>query len=245
MSLSQFKGINKEEIFNIIQNDESNSVSEVETFKHSISQLNTTIQKLSEKVDDLNELKQKVQCIPELQKAVSELKVTTKLQSDIIKQHQLFIEKLDAKERENNIVITGVNERDFEGKSNIKDKCDLIFGTIGVRLQSGQFSAKRLGKEILNHSRPILLKLEKTEAKQEILEKAKNLKQAGQSFKTVYIKKDIHPAVRREWKRLYDSFEAEKEKPENVGTTIAIDNRRRQVTRNGEVIDRWNVNFLA
>ena len=61
MSLSQSKGINKEEIFNIIQNDESNSVSEVETFKHSISQLNTTIQKLSKKVDDLNELKQKVQ----------------------------------------------------------------------------------------------------------------------------------------------------------------------------------------
>ena len=45
--------------------------------------------------------------------------------------------------------------------------------------------------------------------------------------------------MRREWKRLYDSYDFEKKKAENAGCRIEIDKRKRQITRDGQVIDKW------
>ena len=62
-------------------------------------------------------------------------------------------------------------------------------------------------------------------------------------FKNIYIKKDIHPAIRIELGRLRKRAYDEKEKPENVGATIAYDPKNRVVTRNGVVIDRFYPSF--
>ena len=43
-----------------------------------------------------------------------------------------------------------------------------------------------------------------------VLEKAKKLKDLNDPYKKVSIKKDSHPEVRKEWKRLKDAEEAEK-----------------------------------
>ena len=90
-----------------------------------------------------------------------------------------------------------------------------------------------------------MVTLENTDVKDKILSEAKKLKSAGQLYKKIYIKRDVHPAVRREWKRLYDTLEVEKNKPENVGHSVTIDKRKRQIIRDGQVIDKWNVNFLV
>ena len=244
MSISQFKGINKDDLYNIIQSDDGESNYDIKTLKDSIASLSTTIQNLSCQVKELTELKQKVACIPDLQKSVANLTATSNLQSRIIEQQQIFIEKLDAKEREKNIVITGINEfADFEGKQTDDEKCKLIFDTIDV--QPGRFTTKRLGKQNQDRIRPILVTLENTDVKDKILSEAKKLKSAGQLYKKIYIKRDVPPAVRREWKRLYDSLEVEKNKPENVGHSVTIDKRKRQIIRDGQVIDKWNVNFLV
>ena len=55
----------------------------------------------------------------------------------------------------------------------------------------------------------------------------------------IYIKKDVHPAVRKEWARLREAERLEKEKPENNGATIRLDTRERKLYRDDTVIDSW------
>ena len=73
-----------------------------------------------------------------------------------------------------------------------------------------------------------------------ILGKSKKLKEAGDPFGRIFIKKDVHPAVRNEWKKLEDVEMVEKNRPENVGCTIRLDSRERKIYRDGVVIDQWN-----
>ena len=60
----------------------------------------------------------------------------------------------------------------------------------------------------------------------------------------VYIKKDQHPSVRKEWGRLHSVLKEEKAKAENVGCSITIDPRKREVLKDGVVIDQWKMSFL-
>ena len=71
-----------------------------------------------------------------------------------------------------------------------------------------------------------------------------SLKTAGDNVKTIFIKKDVHPRVRKEWQRLRDVERAEKEKPENVGCVIRLDPRERKVYKDREVIDSWSPLFF-
>ena len=57
----------------------------------------------------------------------------------------------------------------------------------------------------------------------------------------VCIKKDVHPSMRAEWRRLRDTEKTEKERPENVGCNIYLNTRERQLYKDGEVIDKWSV----
>ena len=60
----------------------------------------------------------------------------------------------------------------------------------------------------------------------------------------MYIKKDIHPVVRKEIGRLRKKAKDEKAKAENVGATIVFDAKNRTVTRNGVIIDRFTPKFF-
>lgn len=58
-------------------------------------------------------------------------------------------------------------------------------------------------------------------------------------FKKIYIKKDSHPGVRREWKRLKEAEKEEKRKPSNVGCNIRLDFKERVLYKDGVIIDKW------
>ena len=103
---------------------------------------------------------------------------------------------------------------------------------------------KRLGQVSANRSRPILLVVDSLQLRNAILEKAKHLKTAGPPFSSVYIKKDIHPAIRKELSRLRRREREEKDKPENAGTVIAYDSKARVLLRDGVVIDRYAPTFF-
>ena len=78
--------------------------------------------------------------------------------------------------------------------------------------------------------------------REQVLQKTANLKTYGPDnhpFRRVYVKKDVHPAVSKEWKRLHDLEKNEKEKPENQGVEIKFDKDTRQLLRDGVVIDRF------
>ena len=73
------------------------------------------------------------------------------------------------------------------------------------------------------------------------MDKAKTLKQREEVYKKIYIKKDVHPSVRAEWKRLREVERTEKERPENVGCRIEFNVRERKLYKDGVVIDKWGL----
>ena len=156
---------------------------------------------------------------------------------------QKMLEHLDAKERACNVIITGLSEtNDVDGARSDTEKVGKVFDEIGAGTSS-HFTTKRLGPPRQDSSaRPILAVLDKAEKRSDILTKAAALKNS-QSLGTVRIKKDQHPAIRREWRRLYEAQERESAKPENAGHSIEFDRKKRVILRDGVVIDRWSMSF--
>ena len=103
---------------------------------------------------------------------------------------------------------------------------------------------RRLGKPEDRKKRPILVVVENGEMRISILKGAKNLKSSQGQFSTVFLKRDQHPAVRKENARLRAREKEEKEKPENVSANIVYDWKNRVLLRNGDVIDKFSPNFF-
>ena len=102
----------------------------------------------------------------------------------------------------------------------------------------------RIGAPANDKIHPIILKMSSKVQREKILKKAKNLKDAGPVYAKVYIRKDVHPATRREWKRLKDAEKNEKAKPGNEVSTITLDYKARVLLRDNIVIDRWKPTYF-
>lgn len=155
------------------------------------------------------------------------------------------MEAMDRKEREKNLVITGVPDEDeaLEGATTEQDKINKIWSEVDAR--EVVQSHRRLGtRGDTNRRRAILVTLDSMEAKDRILTKASKLKQATGEFNKIYIKKDVHPSIRGEWRRLRAAERTEKERLENAGCVIRLDSRERKLYRDGVVTDAWNLQFF-
>ena len=167
----------------------------------------------------------------------------------IVAQQQTFAESLDARDRQCNLVITGVPEEGevLDGATTEKAKYEKVLSKIGIT-DTDQIDApvvmSRMGTRDNVRIRPILLKMPSKATREKILTNAKKLKEAGQAYAKVYIRKDVHPATRREWKRLKDAEKSEKEKPENAASTISLDYKARVLLRDNVVIDRWKPTYF-
>ena len=77
----------------------------------------------------------------------------------------------------------------------------------------------------------------------EILKNSSKLRDQaeGSIYRKVFLKKDVHPDIRAEEKRLYEVFKAERDKPENVNKEVLFDRKTRVVTVNEEVVDRFKL----
>ena len=64
------------------------------------------------------------------------------------------------------------------------------------------------------------------------------------AFKDINIRKDSHPAVRKEWRRLKEAEEAEKARNENVGKNVRIDYRTRVLYVDDVIVDRFNAKLF-
>ena len=112
------------------------------------------------------------------------------------------------------------------------------------RLYTGMVEMSRMGTLADGRNRPILVKMPSKAQREKVLKKTKNLKEAGPAFKKVYVRKDVHPATRREWKRLKDAEKSEKEKPGNEASTITLDYKARVLLRDNVIIDRWKPTYF-
>ena len=183
-----------------------------------------------ERKKDLQEMQSLRADYNELRQECNDLK-------SILVQQQRFIEQLDNKERECNIIITGLSEDAIDDKI----KCDKVKDKIG-RDDIEILSHLRLGERRpdAQWGRPILVKVANRAARDSLVKASRALKRQGTEYEKVFIKKDLHPAVRKEWKRLHDVADAEKAKPENRGKEVVLDFKKREVVCDGTVLDRWS-----
>lgn len=203
------------------------------------------MQQLADKVNllvnEINELKNVITSPDSvINVKISALQAQVDKQAEVIASQQRYLEILDRKERENNIIITGVPDENesLEGATTEEEKLNKIWSNVGVAVQEG--THRRLGNETRDgRRRPILVTINNKQVRLQVLENAKKLKQLTGEYTKIYIKKDIHPSIRKEWKRLRDAEKEERERPENAGCVIRFEAKERKLYRDGTIIDSW------
>ena len=135
----------------------------------------------------------------------------------------------------------------LKGTTNDNDKVTKVWQTAGINCAIK--SSKRLGKPGTYRDgtprrgpRPILVVVASRDDRDVALDRSKELKTFGnENFKKIFIKKDVHPSVRAEWKRLHDVVKTEKERPGNAESDIRLDFKARKVYKDGQIIDQWSM----
>ena len=133
-------------------------------------------------------------------KKFAELNNRIEQQADIIARQQRFLELLDRKEPKANIVVLGLPDESeaLDGAVTDTDKLEQVWekvGVVGVECQHRILGAHAEGGR---RNRPLLLTIPQKDMRSRILANAKNLKTAGEKFSRIYVKKDVHPGVRKE-----------------------------------------------
>lgn len=198
-------------------------------------------QKLDEITKELADLKNKITS-PEsiFNRKLLHLQEQIDKQAEVIARQQSFLESIDRRERETRLVVLGVPDEgeSLAGETTDEGKLRKIWGELNEPLSIE--SSRRLGRrEPGGRRRPILVTLASKQVRDGILGKTRKLKETGAPYDRVFVKKDVHPVVRNEWKRLREAEVAEKAKPENTGCVIRLDTKERKLYRDEVVIDSW------
>ena len=204
-----------------------------------VADLTTEITRLTQSLTDYQDSTTKQ--IEESKKQLSNQAEGNAKQNEVIAKQQKYLEQIDRKERECSIVILGVPEdgTPLDDANNDFDKVKKIWDAAGITTEMK--SLRRLGRPDTDKKRPILVVVPSRGDRDSTLEKAKELNKAGEVYKYIYIKKDIHPSVREEWKRLHEVVKKENERSANEGCTITFNIRERKVYKDNVVIDQWNL----
>jgi hypothetical protein len=173
--------------------------------------------------------------------------------NNIMGQHQRYLEALEAEKRAANLIFLGVPENKMEIRSEAGGVTEIIDDGVKVTTTLRKIgihdreisNVERIGAARNGKTRPIKVTLARAHERADILKKAAELKTAGEPFMKIYIKKDIHPLVRREFTRLYKVKKNEAEKPENIGRKVEYDYTKRCVMVDGIVVDSFQASFFA
>lgn len=235
MQRNQLKSVNKDEL-----------IESILSFQEDVA-LQTVTSKLDTLMNEMSDLKKTIATQDStVLKKITELKSQVDRQAEIIAKQQRYLEMIDRKERECNLVITGVPDEheSLDGATADNEKIMKIWEKVSVASEVRE--ARRIGNT--NNTpvgrprrRPILVTVANKYERDAVLDKAKTLKSSGDAYNKIYIKKDVHPSIRAEWKRLRDAERTEKERPENAGCNIQLNTRERQLYKDGEVIDKWSL----
>ena len=126
----------------------------------------------------------------------------------------------------------------YEGADTDSGKIDSVFHKLRPN-DAYNYTHRRLGNARSDGScRPLLVIMESDAKRKELLDATGSV-----SVNPVKIKKDQHPALRKEWRRLFLAEADEKKRPENAGCTIHLDRKQRVLLKDGIIIDRFQPNF--
>lgn len=233
MQKNQLKSITKDDLIDAILTPEEPSANIIRMLEDRLSTISKELMELRKAISSPDSA---------VNKKIEELQSRTDRQANIIMHQQLYLENLDRKERESNLIVLGVPDEGeaLDGATDDGGKLGKVWTAIGE--ETVVRSHRRLGRRIEGaaRKRPILVVVDSKSKRDCVLEKAKHLKDKNDNFNTIYIKKDVHPSVRNEWNRLRNAEKLEKEKPGNVGCNIHFDPKERKLYRDGIVIDGWN-----
>ena len=232
LSRTQKNALHKAEILDILESSNLPGGDQTAVLT-SISNLTTEIINLKKLLNENQETSRK---------QVDELRQQVSKQNQVIAKQQQFLEQLDRKERECNLVILGVpdDHETLEGATTDEEKLKKVWEKAGIICEIK--STKRLGQQgDTPRRRPVLAVVESRVDRDTALEKAKLLKSANVTYNKIYIKKDVHPSVREEWKRLREAFQREKDRPDNTNSVITFNVRERKVYKDNVVIDQWSM----
>ena len=111
-----------------------------------------------------------------INKKLENLQVQVNKQAEIISKQQRFLETLDRKERELNLVFLGVPDENegLDGRTTDETKVSKILEKIGV--DENICSHRRLGNSLGNRKRPILVTVASKDVRDKILEKNSSTK---------------------------------------------------------------------
>ena len=248
----KLKSISKEAIADILEKANVDA---------GVSQLRTEMDELKTMMavfmDEMKRMRQSnedvVRAMGRIDELETELKVVkeshSKMQQAMMNQ-QLFLESVDAEKRKCKLVVLGLGEEADGLGDDDQSKLNSTLQAIGVPTSVLEgANLKRLGAaSAQNKRRPLLMELTSAADTRRIMERAASLKSfAGQHsglLRKVFFKRDMHPAWRKEHDRLFKLAREEKRKPENAGIEIRYDKKKRVLTRNGLVVDRFNPGFL-
>ena len=174
-----------------------------------------------------------------MQKEINELRRDKDKVTAALSQHQRILESLDAERRAANVIITGVPEENMGEAATDRAKVKLVLSTIGqpdvlvksVERLGGQRQDRRAPSSNGSrpYRRPIKVVLMNADDRKTVLEGARQLKTSDAAFRSIYVKKDVHPMVRKELERLRETTKREKERPENQGKNVYYDYKERKV----------------
>lgn len=138
-----------------------------------------------------------------INKNYAELKSQVNRQADIIVKQQQYLESLDRREHEGNIVLLGIPDEyeSLDAAVNDQDKINKLWSKIGVDSVAG--THRSLGGCVADgdgplHRCPILMMLHDKNQCTAILENVRYLNDSYDIFNRIYITKDVHPSIMRE-----------------------------------------------
>ena len=178
-----------------------------------------------------------------LEANIKEKDTTIATMTDIIINMQSSLNRIDANTRNNNIIISGLQEDDLideeigELKSD-KKKIERLFKVMqvdtDVLANVETFEYTRIGQSKDNATRLVKVNVKSKNARDKILDKAPSLKGKNELWKKVYVKKDVHPVYSKETSRIYRKMKTLKE--QNPTKEIKIQDGK--LTMDGRVIDQ-------
>ena len=166
---------------------------------------------LEQKLDVLiNEFRDFTRTFKQLEVEVITVKQENQQLREALMQHQRYLENLEAEKRSCNVVFLGVPENELNVTENdgtttaIREDQEKLTKILQVmqrdNIRINEF--QRLGKVYPGKNRVILVKLQSKGDRDRLLENSAKLKTTGGPFTEIYVKKDIHPLVRKELERL-------------------------------------------
>ena len=238
---------------------------EFTSIKAEFTEIKENLLKQKEEIDALKaDLTKEREQTASLKTDIHNLKSTKREQSrdlqylyDGLQQHQKFLESVDFDKRKQNLILTGVSETDQLQNGDLtansdEEKVSLIMNAIG-KPDTQIDAVARLGnvnpsqQNQRPRNRPIKVTLNNSQERKGILEVSKDLKgleNTNRPLSKIFIKKDTHPGIRRELKRLHDVVRNEKSKPENAGRNIVYDWKERVVKIDNVIIDTYQPSFF-